>query len=77
MQAATNRARAQILKEKLHQQQEIINNAMMTEQQKNAKLVEEVVTSKEYESEQRVKQVEREVLSEIKGKCPIHAKNIF
>jgi hypothetical protein len=49
----------------------------MTEQQKNAKLVEEVVTSKEYESEQRVKQVEKEVLAEIKEKCPIHAKNIF
>jgi len=31
----------------------------MTEQQKNAKLVEEVVTSKEYESEQRIKQVEQ------------------
>jgi hypothetical protein len=52
---AANRARAQILKEKLAQQQEIINNSMMTEQQKNAKLVEEVVTSKEYESEQRIK----------------------
>jgi hypothetical protein len=50
---------------------------MMTEQQKNARLVEEVVTSKEYESEQRVKRVEQEVLSEIKEKCPIHAKNIF
>ena len=31
---------------------------MMTEQQKNAKLVEEVVTSKEYESEQKIKQIE-------------------
>ena len=47
------------MKEKLQQQQEIIHNAQMTEQQKNAKLVEEVVTSKEYESEQRIKQVEQ------------------
>jgi Icc-related predicted phosphoesterase len=50
--------------------------AMMTEQQKNAKLVEEVLTSKEYESERRVKEVEKEVLAEL-GKCDIHAKNIF
>jgi len=56
---AANRARAQILKEKLAQQQEIINNAMMTEQQKNAKVVEEVLGSKEYESERRVKQIEQ------------------
>ncbi len=35
-----------------------MNNALMTEQQKNAKLVEEVLNSKEYESEKRVKEME-------------------
>ena len=56
---AANRARAHILKEKLAQQQDIINNAMMTEQQKNAKVVEEVLASKEYEADLRLKEIEQ------------------
>lgn len=32
---------------------------MMTEQQKNAKVVEEVLTSREYENERKVKELEQ------------------
>lgn len=48
-----------MLKEKLAQQQEIVNNALMTEQQKNAKIVEEVLNSKGYEHEKKVKELEK------------------
>jgi hypothetical protein len=49
---------------------------MMTEQQKNAKIVEEVLTSKDFEHEKRVKDLEKQVIDEL-PKCDIHSKNIF
>eukprot|EP00347_Sterkiella_histriomuscorum_P018501 403345272 len=66
----------QMLKEKMQQQQDMIKESMMTEQQKNAKLVEEVLTSKEHEQEKKIKEIEHEVLSELQ-KCSLHPKNIF
>lgn len=49
---------------------------MMTEQQKNAKIVEEVLNSKDYEHEKRVKELEKEVLAGL-PKCQLHPTNIF
>lgn len=64
------------MKEKLAQQQELVNNALMTEQQKNQRIVEEVLNSKDYEHERKVKELEAKLLAEL-PKCPLHPKNIF
>ena len=48
----------------------------MTEQQKNAKIIEEVLTSKDYENEQKVKELEKQILGEL-PKCQLHPTNVF
>lgn len=55
----------QMMKEKLQQEHERLREAMMSEQQKNQKVVEEVLGSKTYEQEMKVKEIEKEILKEL------------
>ncbi|CDW74928.1 UNKNOWN [Stylonychia lemnae] len=65
-----------IQKEKMQQQMDNIKESQMTEHQKYNKLVENVLTSKDYEQEMKIKEIEQKVLQEL-PQCKIHPTNIF
>lgn len=48
----------------------------MSEQAKNARLVEEVLNSKDYENERKQKELENQILSEL-PRCQLHPMNIL